>query len=237
MYQISICDDDEIFCKDLKKQLTLILNEFSIDFKLYIFHTPEPLLTVIQNELDKFHLIILDIILDKGNGIDIGKKIRNLGVQASILFLTSTKDYSYEGYSVYPIHYLLKPVEKEKLMEILKKDYFGRFQPKHILLPCQGQNKVIEINSIWYIETLNRKIIIHTQTEQIQYTDTLQDILNQLPEKQFIRCHKSFIINMSKLITFSRSGFTLKDNTVIPAGRAFYNAAVSDFIAYLEDDL
>ena len=68
---------------------------------------------------DSFDLYILDVIMPQLSGIELGRKLRAMGVSSPIIYLTASRDYAVESYNVRAFHYLVKPIEKEKLFSVL----------------------------------------------------------------------------------------------------------------------
>lgn len=234
MYRIAICDDEIIFANDLKKTTQEILTELSISYEITIYSNILDLVAVITNKPKEYHLLMLDILLGKTNGINAAKFLRKKGNDISIVFISSSKEFALDGYAVYPIHYLLKPVRKQQLYEVIQKEYNEKFLVQHILITQKGGNKAIELNSILYVEALNRKIYIHTTDNTYEVIGKLKEFIQSMPENLFVQCHKSYIISISKINKVSRSSFSLKNGMVIPIGRAYYENAMKKFISFIE---
>lgn len=234
MYRLAICDDEMIFIQHLKKIIQEIYTELCITYEIEVFTNPMDLFNIIKKKPEHFNLLFLDIMLGSYNGLEFAKMLRNKGDEVSILFISSSKEFALEGYNVYPIHYLLKPVDKEKLSEIIKKEYYEKFQLHHITISGKDGERVIELKKILYIEVLNRKIHVHTLDQVFEGYGILKEFIQTVPDNLFVRCHKSFVVNMSKISKWSRSGFLLKTGITIPIGRAYYQNAINKFISYLE---
>ena len=117
MLKIAICDDEQPIMEYMKN-LTEKCTEAQVD----MFADGEELLSD-QTECD---IILLDIFLNQNhdtsmlNGMDVAKKIREKS-DAIIIFVTALKEYVFEGYDVGAFHYLLKPVDEQKFMEVMDK--------------------------------------------------------------------------------------------------------------------
>lgn len=233
MYQVAICDNEPIFLNSIKQLTSDILRESGIVHKITSFTNPKELLAQLLYTPCPFDILLLDILMDSENGIDIAKSIRKSGNSISIIFITSTKDFSFDGYSVYPIHYLLKPLQKEQLAEALMMDYKKNHVPKTIVFPIKGGNSMVRVDAVNYIESLNRMIIIHTSDRDFSYPGTLISVEVILPSDVFLQCHKSFLVNMGKIRDMSRSSIILANDCTLPVGRAYYQEALDRFIEYM----
>lgn len=170
-------------------------------------------------------------VLEK-NGVDVAKKLRALGYNKSIIFLSSHREYVFEGYKVHAIDYLLKPVTLKAiapcLLEIQKKlqnhSYF--FQTS------TGIYQISYDEIIFFECTLHT---IHLITSQRSYAQraTLEVIQSQLPS-QFARCHRSYIVNLSHVIRLTRTEILLSNDTRIDVGRSYYQETSRKFIDYTQ---
>lgn len=117
MLKIAICDDEQPIRDYLKK-----LTEKCTDAQVNVFANGEELLS----DPTVYDIILLDISLNrkpdsgKPNGMEVAKKIRETS-DVIIIFVTALKEYVFEGYDVGAFHYLLKPVDEQKFMEVMDK--------------------------------------------------------------------------------------------------------------------
>lgn len=234
MYRIAVCDDEKIFLDHIHQLLEQVLRELEAVFEISIFSDGGALLRQVEADRDCYHLILLDIYMDQVNGYELAKRIRAAGCRAGILFVTSTDSYLRDGYSLYPVQYLLKPVTKQQLFEAVARDYRERFLDRNILVPVLYGEAVVSLERLLYVEALNRKIFYHLPDGVTESCDTLQRVLERLPASQFVRCHKSYIINLKKISRMSRTAVYLEDGTQIPAGRAYYDRTMQALLACMK---
>lgn len=232
MYRTAICDDELVFAEQLRIMLKRIFMELGVDNEIMIYTSAIDLFRDLKKEPDRYHLLLLDILLGNQNGVEFAKILRNTGAAVSILFVSSAIEFALEGYSVDPINYLIKPVSSQELFKIIKKEYFEKFRPRYITFPENGGERVMELINILYIEVLNRKILVHTKDHVYQSTGILKDFLQAIPGDVFVQCHKSFVVNMAKINKLSRTGLLLNNGMSVPVGRAYYQNIVNKFIYY-----
>lgn len=122
MYRVAICDDESIFLESLKLTVSEILIDLGVDHLIASYSNINLLQQKLDDAPDSFDILLLNILLGDDDGVAFAKRLRAMGSDVSILFITSTRDYSLDGYSVYPIHYLLKPPPKELLAEVFRRD-------------------------------------------------------------------------------------------------------------------
>jgi len=233
LYRIAICDDEDVFIKSTKELVHNVLHEQGIAHEITCFTDTPPLLERLARVPNCFDILLLDILLGSENGVELAKKLRSMGSEVSILFTTSSPDFSLEGYSVYPLNYLLKPIQRDQLAKALKKDLQKERKPRTVLLPVRNGNVLVDMHTVYYIETINRLAIVRTSTKEIDCPGPLHRILNLFPPDTFIQCHKSFWVSASKIKDLSRVQITLTDDRTVPVGRAYYQSALGRLIEYM----
>lgn len=235
MYQVAICDDEVVFADQLKVMVADILEKIGINYQITVFNNSMDLYTNMKKQQVNFHILFLDIMIGKTNGIEVAHQLRNSGFDCGIVFVTFSKEYALEAYSVTPIHYLLKPVDKTKLETVLKKDYTQHFRKRNIIVSVNGGSSAIFISEILYVEVLNRHLFIHLENRTIETKGTLNNLYEQLNSSEFIRCHNSFLVNMKKISDVKRYEFTLYNGIKVPISKNSYQNAQEAFIEYMDE--
>lgn len=234
MYRIGICDDEPVFLRAHEKMTNEILTEANIPHQITAFSSAKALREALAERPGTFDILLLDILLESENGIELARLLRKNGSDVSILFITSSPYFSLEGYSVYPVHYLLKPLQKERLAEALFRDYKRNCTPKSVVFPIKGGSSSAALNSILYIEILNRDVTVHTTERQfIIDCSTLMNAGELVPGDMFMQCHKSFLVNMKNIKDVTKSAVSLTNGESIPVGRAFYREALTRFVGFM----
>lgn len=154
-------------------------------------------------------LLFLDIQMPKLSGIDFLKSLIN---PPKVIFTTAYSEFALEGYELNVIDYILKPITFErfekavnKVVEILNLENnfveksTTKIEETSIVIKSSHQLIKIEIADIIYIEGLHKYIKIVTKDKTYTTLFSLTAIENELPNSQFYRCHRSFIINLTKL--------------------------------------
>ncbi len=167
--KITICDDS---IKDLLKVEKLLLKYKSLhpdkDFELEKFSDPSRLYQKIS-EGKLTDIYILDMMMPRRTGIDLGNLIRTSGSENVIIYITASDDYALDAYSVHAVRYLLKPVDEHKLFEAL--DYalsYTQVRTESMYL-IKTKNGLLQTpySKIEYIENVNRKQEVHLSDGEI----------------------------------------------------------------------
>lgn len=235
MYKIAICDDDELTLTHLYEMLSDILSEPGNPvFNIEKFSNTTELFACISRNPSAFHLLLLDIEMQEGiSGMELAHQLRELKNRVSIIFITGSEEYLKEGYSVQPVHFLLKPVSRQTLSDALNMDLQNNYLPKSITLEVGKRFVNLDLEYLLYIESVNHTLFIHTETETITVTLPLNRLMELLPADSFCRCHKSYIVNMRHIADLQPSQITLKNGHALPIGRSYQRDAHTRFVRFL----
>lgn len=229
--KIAICDDE----KEIRKEIKNYINSFDNSITVLEFESGNTLLEYEQ----KIDILFLDICMGELNGIQTAKKLRQRGNNAIIVFVTGIEDYVFQAFDVSAFNYLLKPIDNAKFFEVLNKainkiksfeNELLKEQPS-ILIKIGTATQKIFLNEILFIEVFNRKIIIHKQNDEIEFYGKLKEFENALG-KNFIRSHRSYIVNLMYVSVYSRDSATLEDGTTILLAKQKYEEFVKKFMEY-----
>lgn len=215
---IGLCDDDIIDRNFIKYCLDKYSNANHMDYELYEYSEGEALVADLPNH--EFDVFLLDICMHNMSGIQVAEAIRERDKEVLIVFITSSKDYAMEGYRVHAVDYLLKPISYERICETME----------WILKNLKVDSKVIEIlsnrvrmklkvSTIMYAEVFNTVCVLHTTQDEYRTYITLDELCGLLEDNRFIRCHRSFLVNMDYVDKIEEHNFILKNMTMVPIGR------------------
>lgn len=196
MIEIVLCEDQIQHQKTIEKFLKEILGENNIEYNLKMYKSGEELLNNYPKNVDIF---ILDIQMEKINGMDVARKIREIDKnKPEIIFTTSLVEYIQEGYEVRAYRYLLKPIKYEELKKHILSciDEVINKKDKFILIENKNETYKINIEEITYIEIQRKDMSIHTESKVYETKMTMDKIEKELKNYNFYRCHKSFLVNI-----------------------------------------
>ena len=193
-----------------------------------------------------FNAVFMDIMLDRNgrNGIDTALELRKSAQRLPIVFTTSERDYSLQGYRVHPLDYLLKPVDANALSWCLDEIRTFLAEPAYIEIQAalgQGQTsaKRIFLDDFLYAETQNHRLIIHTLKEDISARLSFAELLALLPKSgRFYMSGRGLLLNFSQVGNFQEDGtIHLKNGECIFCSRRKKKETKEAFVAYLFDSL
>ncbi|WP_449374873.1 LytR/AlgR family response regulator transcription factor [Aureibaculum luteum] len=180
---------------------------------------------------DKIDLIFLDINMPEISGLAFAKSINK---NIKVIFTTAYREYAIDGFDLQAVDYLLKPISFERLLKAINKftneniEIIGKpiveTHEKNDFIFVRADRKMVKINfsEILYIESLSDYIQIHLTDKTITTRETISNIEAKLPQHQFLRTHRSFIISINKIALFTNE-FVELGNKAIPISRTYKN--------------
>lgn len=188
-------------------------------------------------ETNSIDLIFLDIEMPLLKGNDFLKKLKN---PPKVIFTTAYREYAIEGYELNVIDYLLKPItfdrffvsiEKFKKLKMVHQE-IKSLNESHIFVTSGSKNIKIVFDEILYVESLKDYITIHLENGKSHHIKQNISIFEKLLNHNFIRIHRSFIIQTKKLTAYSKNEVEI--NTVeIPIGSSYK----ANWLLYLDNKI
>lgn len=230
MYKIAICDDEKIMCEYLQKKVSEILTQWEILFTITCYTDALDLL----NTSLSYDLILLDIQMPHLDGITLAQKIKAQSEKCELIFITILKEYVLYAFEVEALDYIYKPIEHKRLENALKRA-IKHYQKKKKNLLIQNKNcyQTIPLEEIYYCEVINRKLYLHLQHDVIEYYGKLQEIQKQL-DKRFLKCHRSYIVNMDYIKKYESPILTMKNEEKVPVSRLQQKEFIEKMLYYLK---
>ena len=189
-----------------------------------------------NNEID---LVFLDINMPEISGIAFAKSINK---SIKVIFTTAYRDYAVEGFELQAVDYLLKPISFERLLKAVNcyfeakgevKPITEELQESYDFMFVRSDRKMIKIDfdAIVYIESYSDYIKIHLKSETIITRETISAIEAKLPKKQFLRIHRSFIVSISSISSFTNEYISIA-NKALSISRSYKNEVLKQLEQY-----
>lgn len=235
MINIAICDDQDYDRKNLKQILEKISLRNNIRFNIEEFRSGKELLNIYKRDIPKYDVIFLDIILGDSNGIDVAKCILDLYNSVKFIILSSSKDFILDGYDISAINYIIKPSSIERIeKELLRAIEIQENNKKFYEINKNGNTVLLKLNNIYYFEVDHRKVNVYERENVIDYYDRLDNVEKNLMDKGFKRCHRSYVINISKIKELRSNEVKLLNEQIVPVGRKYKENLKETFFNYLQ---
>lgn len=216
MIRAAIADDEQYWIDKINEHVLNYSVHCDIEIQTEKFLSCEALLTEYLRG-SKFDIIFLDIEFknyenNAMNGIDFGKKLRELFRDAStaVVYITSFKQYAIDSIKIRPFDFLEKPVTYEQISGVITQcvSDFEKGKKVFRFLSDKVESSII-VSNIRYFESDRRKVKIHTVNNVYEFYGKLSDIMNQKCLEDFICIHKSFLVNMNYIEKFTSNSVIL----------------------------
>ena len=229
-YRAAICDDSAADTAFVQELLRGWAAERQIEVRIETFPPAESFL--FRYAEDKaFDLLLLDIEMGAMDGVTMAKRVREENRAVQIIFITGYSDYIAEGYEVAALHYLMKPVERERFFPVLDRALEKLKQDERCLnLELPGELVRIPLYEIRYLDVRQNYVTVHAGRE---YTlkRPLRD-LEKVLDSPFFRAGRALILNLSCIRRVTRTEVHLSDGTALPLPRGAYEPLNRAIIAH-----
>jgi len=232
--RIAVCDDemDQIHGNVELIQKWAANNQLAVNIDT--FSSAEEFLFR-WSEGQPYDLAVFDIKMRKMTGIDLAKTIRKSDQDLEIIFITGITDHVFEGYDVAALNYLVKPYKPELLFKTLDKakDAYMQKEGGSLMLLQEGRYIRVPYKEILYMEIRGHYFDIYTlKLGNYRTKKQMNDMLFALDKNLFIRCHRSYIINISHVSSLDRQNIKLKSGHTIPLSTPNIQPVTQLFLEY-----
>ena len=198
MLQFLLCDDNVSVLTKLTKMFDSLFIQHGFDAQV-VLSTPsatEALEYVMHHDV---HVIVLDIDLKSDlSGLDLAEHIRKFNKDMYLIFTTGHLEYTLLAYKYKTFDFLPKPITKERLEETVLRLFEDVQNKNQKFITLDKKNRMVREQSIEYIKKEGMKLIIHADNMDYEMYGSFQKLEPQLSDN-FVRCHKSFIVNLDKI--------------------------------------
>lgn len=232
---ICYCEDESAQAKVFSIKIDQWAKNKNIAVHTDLFESAEEYL--FQAEQNTYDVIFLDISMRGQNGMELARKIREKEKDVVLVFVTSDASYVFDGYEVGAYRYLMKPVDEKKLWEILDYARMQREVEKenYILVKKDSQSVRVNLNDVLYMEAQKHYVNLYLEDqESINIKTVFTELLQEMQEKSdtVLATHRSYAVNIEKVVRIGRMECVLADGSVIPVSRSFYKEVNEAFIRY-----
>lgn len=235
LVNIVICENDKNDQEFVKAKVIEILDDLNIEYEIKVYNSGDDLLEGYDKYTD---IILLDIQMDGLDGMETARKIREFDDNVEIIFITSFVEYALEGYEVNAYRYLLKPVKDENLMTSLINCLNDRNFVKRSIVIKEGDTRIkISLKDIMYIEVQGNDITVHTLKDTYRTKGTMSNFETEINSNMFVRCHKSYLVNLEYIKSIKRYTSILVNDEEVPLSRNKYKEIKDRFFEMIEDKL
>ena len=236
MIKIAICDDEA----NIRAYLLSLIEAQSCPCEIVEYASAGDCLA----DHREFDLLFLDIELAPSgpDGMALARKIRDRtsGTQPVIIFVTGYDRYVFDAFDVGAFQYLLKPVDEEKFAQVfaraVEQIMAERENPQRgrvLTLQSANTSRSVPLDSIYYIESSNHKVVLHLRDEEFTCYAKIRDLELELQD-QFFRIHKGYLVNLSYVDRYSKTEVMLKNGERLLLSKYKYQDFVKAYLQFLK---
>ncbi|KGP92564.1 LuxR family transcriptional regulator [Pontibacillus chungwhensis BH030062] len=200
MIRIGIVDDRAI---DLEKIHSIVEQVDGTEIVFSVTSAEEAYLQVKKETID---LLIADIEMPELSGYELADLIHTHALDIDVIFVTANSVYAVHAFELNVHDYIMKPYRKDRLVQSLER-YIQKTRSTEmkgrLFIKQKSEIHILPKKEIIFIERTGRSSTIHTKSQKVLTYQTLGDLEGELRERDFIRSHRSFIINIHYVTNFS----------------------------------
>lgn len=190
-------------------------------------------------EKHQIDLLFLDIEMPKLDGFSFLKSLKNPPL---VVVTTAHRDYAVQGFELDVVDYLLKPISLKRMMQAISKARRMQSENKtdagsspqetipsnpFIFIRSERENVKVELDSILYVESLKNHVKVVTPSKSYITLVSMSQMESKLPANHFLRVHRSFLVNKSKITQYTHTYLTL-DRKSIPIGKIYRDTVIEE---------
>lgn len=228
-YRFAICDDDERYAQYIDRLAAQWARRAGTQVETERFPSAEAFLFRYEERQD-FDVLLLDIEMAGMDGVKLAKTVRQNSDDVQIVFITGYTDYIAEGYEVSALHYLTKPVNEDKLFQVLTRAVgrLARNEPA-LTLELPGETVRLPLSKIRCLEVAHNYVTVHADRDYAVKRPLGE--LEKALDSRFFRVGRSYILNLACIRRVTRAEAELATGERIPLPRGQYeklNRAIID---------
>lgn len=228
MLNIAICDDNKIQSEKLCTEVKKWAKKRRTECKIFEYESSEQFLFCYPDR--SYNLLLLDIEMKGISGMELAKKLRAKDDMLPIIFISGYSEYIGEGYDVEALHYLLKPIDEDKLFSVMDKFAQKKEKYSEVMLTLFDETIHVPTGNIIYAESFGKKTEVHLSDEKIYSCNMSIKAFENIDD--FIHTHRSYVVNINFIKGISKTFVALDDDTKIPLSRRNYTAVNERFIEF-----
>lgn len=233
--KVAICDDVAEVGIQLEKMLKIAFEKYAKKCEIDVFFSGEEFCE--QFHPRKYDIVFLDIEFPGMNGIEVGRFIRDEREDeyTQIVYISGKTRYAMELFQFHPLDFLEKPVDFKEVKHIVE-TYWKIVQQdqRQFFYQVKNERKRIPLTDILYFESNRKVILIHEVDGTVEsYYDTLEIVSEKIEGTQFLRIHKSFLVNFQHITSCKREYITLVNGEILAISQSKRKEVQEKYNSYI----
>lgn len=230
---IAICDDEKV----IREQINKLIGKGKHGIYAELYETGAELIAAGK----QFDIVFLDIQMEGMDGIETARILRERNEETILIFITGIREYVFEAFDVAAFHYLLKPIEETKFLEVFHRakrelERRKKQQREPVFIKTRNRSFTLEKDSILYIDSRAKKVGIHTTEKTIEVYASMNELEKQLGSG-FYRSHRGYLVNMAYVAEYNNESITLNNGEYVYLSKERYGRFVKTYMQYLRNEV
>ena len=223
--QIAVCDDE----KEIRDMFEEKIRRICPKADLTLYKSGKELL-LSEGSPD---IVLLDIQMPGKNGMETARELRRNNKKAIIIFVTALEDYVFEAFDVGAFHYLVKPFDDRKFEKVFM-DAVAQLEERKeleavnikrkvpsLMITTGGKHITVNSEDIIYAEVFDRKIVLHTIYEDIEYYGKMKELEKKVGDG-FYRSHRAYLVNFNFIKKYDATTIYLENGQALMAKKNYH---------------
>lgn len=230
MIKIAVCDDEPVMCGRLEQMVASRLEQWDEAFRITCYTNA---IQFLHSPLD-YDLVFLDIQMPNLDGIGLAKRLREKDFEGVLIFVTVLKECMLDAFEVEAMDYLCKPVDECRLERALERSLrrLRRKEERYLTIRTMNWRRNVKLKDIYYCEVMNRKIHLHMKDGVLEYYGRIKEV-EQQTAPDFIRCHRSFLVNPEHLSEYRNGQAVLENGEQVPVSKNYHATFMKKMMEYM----
>lgn len=233
---IYVCDDNSEHQRNIGKMIEQYFSDRKVACRIEYFSNGHEMLEMFDQKREMVDVFFMDIELGEDNGIEIAKELLKLREDNRIIYISSHKKYVFDVFDTHPVNYLVKPLKRQKVFQVLERIYEKDRISHKLKLTVERRPLELEVDRIIYIQSQGRVIHIYTENDEFVTYEKVDRIVQQLNavKEGFIRIHKSYVVNYDHVEAFRWNEVLMDNGQVLSISRPYREDVKRYSMKYIE---
>lgn len=172
-------------------------------------------------------ICFVDVDMPQLSGLDFAQLLQD---KTAIAFVTAYDKYAVRAFEQNAVDYILKPIQYERFLKCINRLNQKDARRDHFFIQYEMKGRIVKLDykDVIYIEGMKNYVTIHTHTANYITYLTMKEMEENLPSSLFMRIHKSYIINLDKVLALEGNIVHLKDKHELSIGVSYREAFLLD---------
>lgn len=234
MFTVAVVEDDDNAVARLRACLERYERTHEgVRFNVTVFGEPTAFLDPYKPVWD---IVFMDIEMPNMDGMEAARRLRVLDSETILVFVTNMAQFAAKGYEVDALDYIIKPFAYPDFERKLGRAIAIREEESAAVMIMQrGGTRRVLLRDIEYIEVRDHSLIYHTESGIVTGSGSLQDVVDKIGQRGFLRCSKAFVVNIRHIVAVQGNDLTLGGGETIAIGRTYKKTFMTELAAGMAD--